>query len=79
MALKTVLEALIAEEEDEETQQRLRKKEYKSAEEERRLRKSKDEPKKCAPEARPMELDLSPKEVLQVLPVHVIGGEASLV
>ena len=69
LALKTVLEALIAEEDDEEIQQRLRKKEYKAArEEETRLRKVKESPKKHAPESRPMELDLSPKELLQVLP-----------
>lgn len=70
MALKTVLE-------DEETQQRLRKKEYKSArEEEKRLQKIKESPKKHAPEARPMELDLSPKELLQVLP-HMSAVEKS--
>ena len=61
MALKTVLEALIAEEEDEEVQQRLRKKEYKSArEEERRQKRDKEEPKRFTTEAKPMDLDLTP-------------------
>lgn len=52
VALKTVLEALIAEKENEEMQQRLRGKEYKSArEEERRERKGKEEYMTHSPQA----------------------------
>ena len=76
MALKTVLEALIAEEEDEETQQRLPKKEYKSA----RRGEAASEDQGVAQEACPrgQAHGVGPKSqgVAAGAAAHVRGGEA---
>ena len=73
VALKSVLEALLAEEQSEETQARLRKKEYRAAREAERQQFS-TAVKRHADESRPMEMDLKPQEVLQILP-HLTKAE----
>lgn len=68
VALKTVLEALAAEAEDDDTKKKLKKKEHKSArEEENRQRKGLAKGKPPAGPS-PMETDMSPHEILQILP-----------
>ena len=68
VALKTVLEALAAEAEDDDTKKKLKKKEHKSArEEENRQRKGLAKGKPPVGPS-PMETDMSPHEILQILP-----------
>lgn len=67
IALMSVLDALLAEEQSEEVQARLRKKEYKAAREEER-RQFSARVKRHADETRPMDVELKPQEILQILP-----------
>lgn len=67
VALKSVLEALLAEEQSEEQQARIRKKEYKAAREEER-RQFAQSAKRHSDETRPMEIELKPQEILHILP-----------
>ena len=74
VALKSFLEALLAEEQSAETQARLRKKEYRAAREAERQQFSAS----VADESRPMEVDLRPQEVLQILPHLTKAGKKAL-
>ena len=64
VALKTVLEALAAEEEDDAVKKKLKKKEHRSAREEEARQKKGKTPSGPSP----METDMSPHEILQILP-----------